>query len=313
MVTATACGKIILFGEHAVVYGRPAIAAPLTMLRAQATVQVSARAGVHLLAPDLGTHTTLAAADADDPLAAVLHQFAQAARLAQWPDLVISVNSDIPVASGLGSGAAITTAMLRALAAHFALPHLAHPPQLSALTYEVEKLYHGTPSGIDNTVIAYEQPVYFVRQQPQNQMEPFRPAAPIDLLVADTGIRSSTRVVVEDVRRRWQADPIRFEQIFTACGDIAAAAREAIETGNLTDLGQLMSYNHEWLQEMSVSAPELDALVQVALGAGALGAKLSGAGRGGNMIALVTPETAVAVQMALQQAGARHVLLTRIE
>ncbi len=313
IVTATACGKIILFGEHAVVYGRPAIAAPLTLLRAQAVVQASTVAGVCLLAPDLGVHTTLDAADADDPLAAVLRHFAQAAKLAQWPDLTVTVHSDIPVASGLGSGAAITTAMLRALAAYFALPHLANPPQLSALTYEVEKLYHGTPSGIDNTVIAYEQPVYFMRQQPQNQIEPFRPAVPIDLLVADTGIRSSTKVVVEDVRRRWQADPIRFEQIFTACGDIVAAARQAIEQGNLAELGQLMTYNHEWLQEMSVSGPELDVLVQAALEAGALGAKLSGAGRGGNMIALVTRETAVAVQMALQQAGAHRVLLTRIE
>ena len=158
---------------------------------------------------------------------------------------------------------------------------------VSALTYEVEKLHHGTPSGIDNTVVAYEQPVYFVRQQPRNRMEAFRVQRPLHLLIADTGIRSSTKVVVGDVRRQWQTDPARFEALFDSCGQIAEQARAAIERGDLGAIGRLMTQNHALLQKMTVSAPELDRLVTTAMQAGALGAKMSGAGRGGNMIALV--------------------------
>lgn len=312
MVSASASGKIILFGEHAVVYGRPAIAAPVSQIRATAVIQPGATPGVHLNAPDLGLANTLAHAPVDDPLAATLRQFQQAANLPELPDMTITITSQIPIASGLGSGAAITAAMLRALAQYLHQPHLLHPASISALTYEVEKIYHGTPSGIDNTVVAYEQPVYFMRRHPENLVETFSAARPLHLLVADTGTPSSTRVVVEDVRHHWQADPARFEQIFTACGDIAAAARYAIEHGHLEKLGWLMADNHQWLQEMTVSNAELDRLVAEAQQAGALGAKLSGAGRGGNMIALVTPETETAVRQALIQAGARHVLATQI-
>ncbi len=312
MVTASAPGKIILFGEHAVVYGRPAIAAPVSQIRATAVIQPSTTPGVQLIAPDLGLATTLADAPMEDPLAATLRQFQEVANLPVWPDITITVTSQIPIASGLGSGAAITVALLRALARYFDQSQLLHSAHISTLTYEVEKIYHGTPSGIDNTVVAYEQPVYFVRRQPQNLIETFTVARPLHLLVADTGVRSSTRAVVGDVRRQWEAGPRRFEEIFTACGNIATAARQAIEQGEVAELGQLMRYNQQWLQEMTVSSPELDRLVLTAEEAGALGAKLSGAGRGGNMIALVTLETETAVKQALHQAGARQVLATQI-
>ncbi len=312
MVTASAPGKIILFGEHAVVYGRPAIAAPVSQIRATAVIQPSAKPGIYLVAPDLGLETTLAETDQDDPLAAALHQFQQAANLPNLPDITITVTSQIPIASGLGSGAAITAALLRALAQYFDQPQLLDSAPVSALTFEVEKIYHGTPSGIDNTVVAYEQPVYFMRRQPQNLIETFAVKQTLHLLVADTGVRSSTKVVVGDVRRQWEADSPRFEQMFTACGKIAVAARQAIEQGDVQELGRLMTENQHWLQKMTVSGAELDQLVWAAQSAGALGAKLSGAGRGGNMIALVTPETETAVKQALRQAGARQVLTTQI-
>jgi mevalonate kinase len=132
----------------------------------------------------------------------------------------------------------------------------------------------------------------------------------VRLLVGDTGVRSSTRLVVGDVRQQWQAQPERFERLFTACGRLAEAARQALEAGELAQLGQLMQENHALLQEMSVSSAGLDALVSAALVAGALGAKLSGAGRGGNMIALVTEEREVQVREGLLTAGARAVLQT---
>jgi mevalonate kinase len=182
------------------------------------------------------------------------------------------------------------------------------------LTYEVEKIHHGTPSGIDNTVVAYEKPVYFVRQPPQNRIEPFEVKRPLSILVADTGVRSSTKIAVGDVRRHWQADPARFETLFDGCGRIADTARAAIEAGDMAHIGRLMTANQQLLQEMTVSSPELERLVAAALQAGALGAKLSGGGRGGNMIALVdgaVEETAV--YEALVAAGAKSVFTTVIE
>jgi len=313
MVQATAPGKVILFGEHAVVYGRPAIAVPVTQVRATATVTPGPTGGARLVAPDLGIDVLLAEAVAEDALAAAVRQVQQAAGLAYLPDFTLTICSTIPIASGLGSGAAITAAIIRALAAYLNRSDLLSNERVSALTYEVEKIHHGTPSGIDNTVVAFEQPVYFVRRQPQNQVETFEVAAPLRLLIGDTGIRSSTKSVVMDVRRQWQADPSRFEVLFDGCGRIAEAARRAIAAGNVAATGRLMAENHALLQAMSVSSAEIDQLVTTATRAGALGAKLSGAGRGGNMIALITAETETAVRRALLAAGARSVLTSVIE
>ena len=305
---ATAPGKIILFGEHAVVYGRPAIAAPLSQLRAKATVTHSSSNNCYIIAPDLDRHDRLQDLPPDDPLALAARLVLNAAPLAQIPDVTIRVNSQIPIASGMGSGAAIAAAIIRALAQHLNRADLQNDETVSALTYEVEKIHHGTPSGIDNTVVAYEQPIYFVRQSPKNQIKLFKVAAPLRFVVADTGVHSSTKVAVGDVRRQYSQQPAKFAQIFDACGRIAKAARQAIEAGNVKEVGQLMTENQAWLQKMTVSSAELDNLVEAALQAGALGAKLSGAGRGGNMIALVKAgEMETAVRAALQKAGATTV------
>lgn len=314
---ASAPGKVILFGEHAVVYGRPAIAAPVTQVRATALVENSDQPGIHIIAPDLEADFWLAEAGEDNPLALAVSLVLSAALAsdpsAPRPNLTITVQSQIPIASGLGSGAATAAATIRALIQHLNLTDWASDQLISDLTYQVERIHHGTPSGIDNTVVAYERPVYFVRRQPQNLVELFQVAVPVRLLVADTGVRSSTKIAVGDVRRQWQEDPDRFEAIFDGCGRIAQAARAAIERGDIKQLGQLMNENQVLLEEMTVSSPELERLVRAANTAGALGAKLSGAGRGGNMIALVEEESEAAVREALLAAGARHVLASVIE
>jgi mevalonate kinase len=307
-VGATAPGKVILFGEHAVVYGRPAIAIPVTQVRATAVVEPYAERGVRLVAPDLARDIHLSDVGEEDPLAAALYQVCQATGLRQLPDMLITVTSQIPIASGLGSGAAIAAATIRAVAGYLGFSQLATNDWVSSLTYEVEKIHHGTPSGIDNTVVTYEKPVYFVRQQPQNRIETFRVAEPLHLLIADTGIRSSTKEVVGDVRRQWQANPTAFESLFDECGRIAEAARLAIEAGRLQEIGRLMIANQALLEKMTVSGAELEKLVRAAMQAGALGGKLSGAGRGGNMIALVSRDTAADVRQALLAGGARRVL-----
>jgi mevalonate kinase len=309
---ASAPGKIILFGEHAVVYGRPAIAAPLTQVRATAVVEDNPETGVILRALDLGREYDLQKADENDPFARAVHIVIASAGFFRMPDLIVAVRSTIPIASGLGSGAAMASAVIRALARHFSMEFMATNEWVSDMTYQVETLLHGTPSGIDNTVVSYEQPVYFIRRQPVNLIETFSVARPLHLLIADTGIASSTKAVVGDVRRQWEADRPRFEALFDHCGRIAAAARQAIEAGQIKELGMLMAENHAYLGEMTVSSPELDKLAAAAENAGALGAKLSGAGRGGNIIALVTPETETRVRQAFLEAGARQVLKSNL-
>ncbi len=310
---ASAPGKIILFGEHAVVYGQPAIAAPVSQVRARAWVaDADAGSGVCLNLTNLDYHYTLSQAPADDPFAAAIRLLQQEARLETLPPLSITIHSDIPIASGLGSGAATAAALLRALARHLGLSAFASDAQVSRLAFAVEQLHHGTPSGIDNTVVAYEKPVYFVRQQPENRIEPFRVARPLSLLIADTGVSSSTKTVVSDVRRQWQADPAHFNALFARCGQIADQARQAIETGNVAQVGALMDQNQDVLRQMTVSSPALERLVAAALGAGAIGAKLSGAGRGGNMIALVGEGAEASVRESLLSAGARAVLISVI-
>lgn len=310
MVQATAPGKIILFGEHAVVYGYPAIAAPVTQVRATATIQPNPGMGIHLVLPDLGRMQSLLEAAADDALALAIHLVQKAAGLPELPEFSLAVTSTIPIASGLGSGAAVTAAAVRALALFLNRPDLAQNEQVSALTYEVERIHHGTPSGIDNTVVSYEQPVYFVRQQPYNRIEPFPVRTPLRFLVGDTGVGSPTKLAVGDVRRQWEQNPDKFNALFAGCGRIADLARGAIEQGQLARLGELMGENHALLQEMTVSSVELDKLVAAACQAGALGAKLSGGGRGGNMIALVEEDREPQVRDALLQAGARQVITT---
>ena len=320
MTKSSAPGKIILFGEHAVVYGRPALAVPVTQVHADVEIRASERPGIWIDAPDVDLSADLNTLPSDHPLASVIHNFLFLSRPSpdpsghplpkgegKFPDLYIKISSTIPVASGLGSGAAVTVALARALSSF--LFHPMSDEDVNAFAYEIEKLHHGTPSGIDNTVITYAKPVYFVKGQP---IETFKVGQPFTIVIGDTGISAPTKESVGDVRRLWQADQTKWEKVFDEVGEIAKEARTVIERGKTKELGELMSRNHALLQSMTISSPELDSLVTAARRAGALGAKMSGGGRGGNMIALVAPDLAEAVAGSLKEAGARNTVITQV-
>ncbi|HEX8680854.1 MAG TPA: mevalonate kinase [Ardenticatenaceae bacterium] len=308
-VEASAPGKVILFGEHAVVYYRPAIAVPIMQVKATVVAENGRpEAGVVIHAEDIGRRYMADAARPEEPLAYTCRTVLREFGIEAEPDVRLSLHSEIPIASGLGSGAATSAAMAKALARW--LGHELPPDRLSAIVYETEKIHHGTPSGIDNTVVAYEQPIWFQRDQP---IQMFKVGAPLTLLVADTGVYSPTRHSVSDVRQRWTENPARYDSLFDHIAEIAWQARAALQHGDGTRLGQLMNENHRWLVELGVSAPENDHLADAARAAGALGAKLSGGGRGGNNVALVRPEQAAAVTEALLAAGAVRVLQSTLE
>ena len=305
---SSAPGKIILFGEHAVVYNRPELAVPVNQVHADVEVLDSSRAGIWIHAPVIDLHAELTSLPADHPIGSVILKLFQLFDISQTPNLEINISSTIPVAAGLGSGAAVSVALTRALSSF--LLHPLSDDEINPLVFEIEKLHHGTPSGIDNSVITYNMPVYFIKGQP---IETFKTGTPFTIVIADTGIPALTKESVGDVRRLWLKDTNRFEYIFNEIAQISLIARRSIESGRPELLGELMDHNHELLQEMTVSSPELDCLVTAANDAGALGAKLSGGGRGGNMIALVDQAKAESVASALISAGAKRTIITEIQ
>ncbi|MSP11733.1 MAG: mevalonate kinase [Chloroflexi bacterium] len=315
----SAPGKTILIGEHAVVYGKPAIAVPVTQLLAQVDVfRAPAGSGMRILSLDLGctidteysqreysqqlsilSKTTHPSEMPSDPLPYVVYQTLQYLGLDHPPDVILQIHSDVPLGRGLGSSAAVATALVRAtcLVSGHSLP----PEEISHIVFQTEILQHGTPSGIDNTVIAYEQPIFYSKGRPLERLHLHRP---LHLCIGDTGIPASTRATVAAVRQNWERDPAKSEGYFNEIGQIVTEARLALEIGQMSRLGQLLTANHHLLQQLQVSSPELDRLVVAALQAGALGAKLSGGGGGGIMLALVNPGIMEQVQRALKAAGA---------
>jgi mevalonate kinase len=303
---ASACGKIILLGEHAAVFGFPAVAIPIAGLRARAELSESDPPFI-LDAPAIGLTSALENLPADHPLAFCVRRTMEFFETG-IPAARLTVASDIPVASGLGSGAAVSTAIVRVLAA--AAGRSPTPGEISRIVFDVERIYHGTPSGVDNTVIAYERPVYFQRER-----EPalLHLGAKLHLLLADSGVRSETRSAVGGVRQRWQADPARYEDLFRMIGALADTGRRALENGSVQPLGVTMNQCHALLQAIGVSTPGLDRLVDAARRAGALGAKLTGAGLGGNIVALADPQNLEGVESALRREGAAAVYRTTLE
>jgi mevalonate kinase len=303
----SAPGKIILFGEHAVVYSQPAIAVPVDDVQAEVYVSASEDGRSRVISKAIELDIAL-----DDCQPAfwgleVKHGVQKALGRANIPPFLMEVESTIPVASGLGSGAAVAAAAIRALSAFLEQP--LDDKDVNLIVYETEKLHHGTPSGIDNTVITFARPVFFIREKP---IETFVPKIPFTIVIADTGVPSPTALTVGDVRRARLTTPKHYDNIFNTIGEITNKAKLAIEDGNLHQLGILMNENHRWLYEIGVSCPELNKLVYAARSHGALGAKLSGGGRGGNMVALVEIEQVEKIAKALTAAGAVNTITTTI-
>ncbi|MGE5074077.1 MAG: mevalonate kinase [Anaerolineae bacterium] len=312
MNSASAPGKVILFGEHAVVYGRPALAVPVTQVQATVEMWPSEYRGVWIEAPSIRLKAELRTLEVDHPMAITLRTLFSSLEVDPVPNLNIRILSTIPVASGLGSGAAVSVALIRAMCSY--MRRSISSDEVNKIAFRMEKLYHGTPSGIDNTVITYAKPVYFVRGKP---IETFKPRHAFTLIIGDTGVSAPTKEAVADLHKLWEEDRRTWEEVFSEVGMIVNDARHAIEYGKLRELGELMDRNHALLQQMTVSSPELDRLVEAARGAGALGAKLSGGGRGGNMIALADPslpdKKLTSMQQSLLLAGARRVITTRVK
>ena len=306
-ISATAPGKIILFGEHAVVYGEPAIAAPVHTLQARVIVQpdIPGPSGQILIdAPDISLSSDMNQLEADHPLRAAITAVIGERNLTDVPACRIQISSSIPLSSGLGSSAAISTALIRAFSAFLGIRLT--DDQISQFAFGVEKIHHGTPSGIDNSVVVFQQPIFYQKGLP---MEFLSIPNPFSILIAGSGSPGDTRKAVSDVQESWLKEPEKYHALFSDIGSIAQNAKTIISSEKIQDLGPLMDENHKLLQDLGVSTPKLDHLIQAAKDAGALGAKLSGGGLGGHLIALVDDQPEP-VEEKLRKEGADGVFLT---
>ncbi len=299
---ASAAGKVILFGEHAAVYGRHALALPVPD-----AVRASVRAGgddVTLAIPSWRMRKVLEAGESggiDAAVALILRELGL-----PFTGLAISVETRLPRAMGLGSSAAMAVAITRAISDHGKLD--VSDERVNEIAFECEKLAHGTPSGVDNTISTYAAPMLF-RNDGSLQIERLDLVETPPIVIASSGTASLTSTQVEGVRRRYDKAPARYSALFDEIDSISLAGAEFLRSRDYAGLGLLMNVCHGLLNAIEVSTPELERMILLARRAGASGAKLTGAGGGGSVIALC-PGAVDEVRESYRRAGYQTLLLS---
>lgn len=325
------CAKVILFGEHSVVYGHSAVALPLKNLRMQATVVrcnsatsvdsatcatsvTSATSATNETSatgestPNPDSRVTLSCLDFTGKLSDIPPRFSsiraairEALKFAKWhgEPLHVTTKSDFPPERGLGSSAAAAGAVIRAILDYYGAR--ASDDELFELTQAAERVAHGCSSGLDATATSASWPVRFKCGE-FSRMDICMRAW---LVLADSGCKGMTRSTVEGLRARLDAQPDKVGAQLDNLGAIAAEAEVDLALGRAESMGARMTRAHKILADLGVSTPQLDKLVETACEHGALGAKLTGGGGGGCVIALADTATAAErISAALREAGA---------
>lgn len=274
-------GKAILFNEHFVVYGVPAI---VSAIGKYTVAKVTPFEGSEFKFEDDRSATPSYKTDKLEQQKDSFDRIFKKMRLDNSKNgIKIELGGNLYAASGIGASAASCVAVARALSEHFNLN--LSDDEINDIAYEGEKGYHGTPSGIDNTASTFGGLIWFEKGEP-NIMEKISLSTPVRIVMGNTGKVADTIAAVAGVRRRKEKDPEKYKKIFNRADNIAYLAKRALQEENYKEVGKLMNENHKLLQQIEVSSRELDFLVGVAREQGALGAKLTGGGLGGNMIAL---------------------------
>lgn len=299
-------GKCILFNEHFVVYGIPSIVSAIgdvTVAKAEKTES----GGVQLVddrPATPGYKEKYLEAQKDS-----MRRILEAMNISPEENVKITLSGNLYAASGVGASAASCTAAARALNSFFDMG--LDDDRINEIAYEGEKGYHGTPSGVDNTASTYGGLIWFVRSE-KNIFDPVTMKEPVEIVMGNTGKVANTKAAVAGVRERKEKFPEKYEKIFGEADQIVHAARKALEADDLEKVGDLMNRNHALLQQIEVSNQDLDMLVETAKTVGAVGAKMTGGGLGGYMVAL-TPgaELQENVAKAIEKKGF-SVLKTKI-
>lgn len=300
--------KTILIGEHAVVYGAPAIAIPVpdltTVVRAVAGQEVTLRSDLHSGPVDkapkrLGPVITA--------ITAALNQL-ELQGVADVAGVEVTISSDIPPDRGLGSSAAVAAAIAQAVAGAY---HTRFDDHIRfKIAQQAERHAHGNPSGLDTHTVMSATPIRFHH----GEVEQIEITGGFHLVLADSGVPGSTATAVAGVKTLFETDLGTAHRSINALSALTCEADQALSQGDLATVGQAMTQAHEHLRALGVSIPELNNLVAQACKAGALGAKLTGGGLGGCVLALTsTAQSAHEVATALHGVGATRVWQLRVD
>jgi mevalonate kinase len=295
IVTASAPAKIILFGEHFVVYDNPAILAAINKrikvtARSNNTKKINIKSDLGLYASytdtslrkDLRARSTKAQRILDPLYTAVLELLSEQDNKNLGID--VDLVSDIPSGVGLGSSAASCVATVAAVTSLF---HRPEKNWICSKAVEAERIIHKNSSGADCYISTFGGLMYFVKNK---QHKVIKSKNDLCLLIVNTGIKHSTKALVYYVKKFRDQKTSLFKDLSTCAYDICECAMAALTSGNEKKIGELMNENHRLLQEIGVSHDKIDEIIQICLNKGAFGAKLTGAGGGGSLIALVPKE-----------------------
>lgn len=304
MITVSAPGKLLLFGEHAAVYGYPCIVTAVGQ-RMKATVELLDTPEFQLDAEDV--HLTeyrkqmAEIGRGDIPKAAEFVEIAVRNFLKKYPmdkGIHITTSSTFSSSFGFGSSSATTVCVLTALSELFE-KKLAHK-ELFDLSYRTVLDVQKTGSGFDVAAAIYGGTIFYERNG--ETIEPL-PLKEVPIVVGYSGVKADTVRLIGDVKKKFDHEPEKVTRIFEAITKIVHEAKQKLPEGDWERVGTLMNFNQEYLRDLGVSTEKLEAMIYAAKGAGAYGAKLSGAGGGDCMICITPNDKRNAVAEALTQAG----------
>lgn len=279
-------GKAILFNEHFVVYGIPSIVSAIGQYT-RARIEPAPTPNYQL--QDLRPATPRYKEDKKDQQIDSLNRMIKKMGIdLSRQGVKIILEGNLYAASGIGASAASCVAVARAFSEYYNMN--LSDDEINDIAFEGEKGYHGTPSGVDNTASTYGGLIWFQKGEP-NIIEKISLATPVEIVIGNTGKVANTQAAVAGVKERKEKNSKKYDEIFNRAENITYLAKRALEEGDFKAVGKLMNENHKLLQQIEVSSRELDFLVQVAVKCGAVGAKLTGGGLGGNIIALTPGKT----------------------
>jgi len=317
VVSASAPAKVILLGEHFVVHGAPALVMAIDRrVSVAANLRSDKQIYIKSEAMELSGYFSTSgfqigegrseALKELEPIHMVIRRILNLSK--RDTGINVEIRSSVPIAVGLGSSASVSVATAAAVSR--LLDVQVSKDEVFHIAYDAERLIHGSPSGVDPAISTYGGVLLYIKEK---GITPLNIEVDVPLVIGNTGIARSTGEMVakvHDLRRRYTSivDPL-----IKSCGNLVEEAIKALGSGELGALGELMNINHAMLSAVGVSNESLDRLVYAARNAGALGAKLTGAGGGGCMIALVLPEKNREVAEAIEQAGGKAFLARKTD